>query len=209
MAVDGNFPSVRARDRNDPRAMRQARGTTMDPLPAAVNDGVTDAIHPEPPVVVAADGEHRRHAAERADHFAQPAQFRAMVNQVAPEQQRMRATASHGIENLPTQRRRSAVPEVKIADVQQPTGVVPRRQPLFADVQRSTPPDLQWTEACLERPWGARDRVQRTASPNEPGLGDGLAVDSTAISRLPPQEDEAIAAGVEPLFRRRPPGSEG
>jgi hypothetical protein len=32
---------------------------------------------------------------------------------------------------------------VKIADVQQPTRVVPRRQPLFADMQHSTQPDLQ------------------------------------------------------------------
>lgn len=143
MAVDGNFRSFRARDGNDPRAMRQARGTTMNPLPAAVNDGVTDAIHAEPPVVVAADGEHRRHAAERVDQVAQPAQLRAMVNQVAPEEQRIWAAASHGIEYLPTQRRRSAVPEVKIADVQQPTRVVPRRQPLFADMQHSTQPDLQ------------------------------------------------------------------
>ena len=86
MAVDGNLRSFRARDRNDPRPMPQARRTTMNPLPAAVNDGVTDAIHPEPPVVVAADCEHRRHAAERVDQVAQPAQLRTMVNQVAPEQ---------------------------------------------------------------------------------------------------------------------------
>jgi hypothetical protein len=70
-------------------------------------------------------------------------QLGGMVHQVAAEQHHIRFAAGDGIEYLRAQNLGTALPEVNVADIQQSTRVVPRRESLLAEVQGSTQPDFE------------------------------------------------------------------
>ena len=78
-----------------------------------------------------------------ANQLTQPAQLGGAVHQVATQQHHIRIAPCHGIQYLPAQRFGATVSEVDVADIQQPTRVVPRREPLLADVQGATQSDFQ------------------------------------------------------------------
>ena len=81
-AQDADMPidvrrGFRAGDRDHSPPMRHARDAVMDPLPPAVHDGVTDAVHADLVIVIAANGKHRCDLAELANQLAQRAQLGA------------------------------------------------------------------------------------------------------------------------------------
>ena len=133
----------RAGDRDHSPVMHHTGDAVMDPVPAAIHHGVADAVHAELAVVIAADGENRCNVAEHAHQRAHVRQLGAAIHQVAPQQHHIRIAASRSIQHLPAQRVGTTVPEVNVADVQQSTRVMPRRQPLFADMEGVCESDLQ------------------------------------------------------------------
>jgi len=123
--------------------MRHARDAIMDPVPPAMQHGLTDAVDADLEVVVASNGKNRSDFAERANQLTQRDQLGGTVHQVAAQQHHIRIAASHGIQYLPTEPVGTTLPEVNVADIQQPTRVMPRRQPLFADMEGLIQPDFQ------------------------------------------------------------------
>jgi hypothetical protein len=73
----------------------------MDPLPAALLDGVPYAIHPKLMVVVATNRQNRCDLAKRAHQVAEPAQLGGTVHQVASKQHHIRVAPGHGVRYLP------------------------------------------------------------------------------------------------------------
>ena len=139
----------RAGDRDDAASMRHAHDAIMEPLPPAMHHGLTDAIHTDTAVVIAANGKNRCQRADPANQVTELAQLGGTVHQVASHQHHIRIAANHGIQYLAGQRVGTTVPEVNIADIQQPTRVAPRRQSFFADMQGSIQPDFQRSDG----PW--------------------------------------------------------
>ena len=153
-AEDSNMPicvrgGIGAGDRDQPLPVRHARDAIMDPLAPAMHHGLTDAVNADPAVVIAANGKNRCDVAELADQVTHLAQLGGTIHQVAPQQHHIRMAASYGIQDLPAQCVGTPVPEVNVADIQKPARVVPRRQPLLADMQGSSQPDFQRSG----RPW--------------------------------------------------------
>ena len=123
--------------------MRHARDAVMDPVPAATHHGLTNAVNADVAVVVTSNGENRREHMERGNQFTQRGQLGGAVHQVAAQQHHVRGAASHGIQYLPTQPVGTTVPQVNVADIQQPARVRPRRQPLVADMEGVIQPDFE------------------------------------------------------------------
>jgi hypothetical protein len=115
----------------------------MDPLAAAILDCLPYAIHANPLVVVAANRKHRCDFAEPANQVTQPAEFGRTVYQVAAKQHHIRIAARDGIQYLRAEPVGATVSEVDVADVHHSTRVVPRREPLLANVQGPTQSDFQ------------------------------------------------------------------
>lgn len=134
---------IRPRDRDRPLAVRKIGGIVVNPAAAAFDDGIADAIDADPTVMIAANGEGRRDLDETGDEIAQVRNFRALVDEIAAEKYEIRLASSSGLEHLSAQRVRPAVPEMNIADVEQPARVAPRREPFLADVQRASEPDFK------------------------------------------------------------------
>jgi hypothetical protein len=80
---------------------------------------------------------------ELANQIIQSAQLRGIVDQVAAQQYHIGMTTDDGIQDLLTQRVGAAWSEVDVADIQQSTRLISRRQSFLADVQGSTQPDFQ------------------------------------------------------------------
>ena len=130
--------------------MRHASDAVMDPVPAATHHRLTDAVDADVAVVVTSNGENRRELMERGNQFTQRDQLGGAVHQVAAQQHHVRCAASHGIQYLPTQPAGTTVPEVNVADIQQPARVRPRRQPLVADMESVIQPDFQHGALTLQ-----------------------------------------------------------
>ena len=124
-------------------SMRHSRRAVLDPLPAALFDGVPYAIHPKLLIVVATNRQNRCDLAERANQVTEPAQLGGTVHQVASEQHHIRVAPGRGVQYLPAQDLGATVSEVNVTEIQQSTGVVSRREPLLPDVEGSAQPDFQ------------------------------------------------------------------
>lgn len=94
----------RTGQRDHPPPMRHPSDAVMDPTPAAAFHGRANVVHADQPVMVAANGEHGRNVAKRANQLAQPAQLGTTVYEVASEQHRIRVGASRGIQHLTSER---------------------------------------------------------------------------------------------------------
>ncbi len=164
-------PGIGAGDRDHPAAVRHPCRAVLDPASAALLDGVADAFHPDPVVVIAANRENGSDCAEAVCQVTQAAQLRGTVHQVAPQQHHMRRATGRGIQHLPAERVRATLPEVNVADVEQSTRVGARRQALLPHVQGAAQPDLQ--HMLRERP--GRIREPRGARPAGPAGFHGLS----------------------------------
>ena len=82
----GRCRGVRTRDRDGALASCEVGGGVLNPLPAGSFHRPPDALHPDPPIVVAADGQNRCAGAERSHKVAQVGQFGGRVDQVAAEE---------------------------------------------------------------------------------------------------------------------------
>src|SRR5512145_3135327 len=118
--------------------MRHSRRAVVDPLPTALLDSLTDAIHADLLVVVATNRKNGCHVPELANQVTQTAQLGGTVHQVTAEQHHIRMAPGHGLQYLPAQRLRAGLSEVDVADIQQSTCVGPRRESLLSNVQGST-----------------------------------------------------------------------
>lgn len=146
-AQDSDMPidvrrGFRAGDRDHSLPMCHARDAVVDPLPAAMHDGFTDTVHADLAVVVATNRKNRRDFVELANQVAQLTQLGGTVHQVAPQQHYIGIAANHGIQDLPAQPVGTTGPEVNVADIQQPTRIVSRRESLFADMQGVIQPEF-------------------------------------------------------------------
>jgi hypothetical protein len=115
----------------------------MNPLPTAVLDGRSYAVHPNLLVVVAPNRKYQCEFAELANQLTQPTQLGGTVHQVTAQQHHIRIARGHGIQHLAAQRFGATVSDVDVADIQQSTRIVPCRESFLANVQGSTQPDLQ------------------------------------------------------------------
>ena len=100
----------------------------MNPLPTAGADRRAHKIQADLVVVIAPDRQHRREVPKPRHQFAECAQLRAAVHKVAAQQDDVRPAARHGIEHLIAQPAGTAVPQMDVADVEQPACIRPRRQ---------------------------------------------------------------------------------
>jgi hypothetical protein len=142
VTIDGDR-RFRPREHEGTPSMRQPHAASVNPLPAAVLHGGADALDTDSTVMVATDCQHRRSLLDVANEFAQLRQLVAMVRQIAPQQHHIRIRASDGIEDLPAESVGTPLSEVNVADVEQSTRVVPRRESLLADVQGSPQADVE------------------------------------------------------------------
>ena len=132
-----------AADRDHPPPVLHARDAIMDPMPTATPHRLSDAVNSDPAVVVAGDCQNGCDLTELANQLTQLDQLGRTVHQVAAQQHNIRIATSRGIQYLPTERVGTTVPEVNVADIQQPARVIPRRKPLFADMKGAGQPDFQ------------------------------------------------------------------
>jgi hypothetical protein len=125
---------LRTGNRDYPPPVRHTRGAIVDPVSAATDHCLTNMVEADLAVVIAANGKDRRNLLEAANQARQRRQLGATVYEVTPQQHHVRLAASRGGDHLPAESVGTTVPEVNVADIQQPTYVVPCRQSLFADV---------------------------------------------------------------------------
>ena len=130
-------------DRDHSPPVLHARDAIMDPMAPATTHRFTHAVNSDPAVMVAGNGQNGCDLVELANQLTQLDQLGRTVHQVAAQQHHIRIATGRGIQYLPTQRVGATVPEVNVADIQQPTRVMPRRQPLFADMEGVIQPDFQ------------------------------------------------------------------
>jgi len=77
-------------------------------------------------------------------------QFRRFINQIAAQQHNVGFGLTHGPDHLPSEILRAFRPEMNIADVHQATRIVPRRNALLTNVERSLKTDFQtWRRHAL------------------------------------------------------------
>jgi hypothetical protein len=134
---------VRTRDRDRALAVGDVGRPVMDPSAAGSLHHTRDEVHPDPSIVVAADGQDRRPRAERRHQVAQVSQLGRRVDQVAAEEYRLRMAEGGGVQDLTAQRVGTPRPEMDVADMEQPTGIGGRRKTLLADVKRASKSKLQ------------------------------------------------------------------
>ena len=146
-------------DGDHPGPMRHVSDAVMDPLASALDHGLADAVHTNVAVVIATNRENGCELTHLANQVSQVTQLGRTIHQVTPQQDHIGVAAGHGTQYLPAQRVGSAVPEVNVADIQQPTRVVPRRQSFFAHVEGPRPPELQ----RADRRWRSPARKLRKA----------------------------------------------
>ena len=147
-AQDADVPidlrrGFRAGDGDHAPSVGHVGDAVVDPLAPAPHDGLADAVHADPVVVIPTDGEHPCDLSDPAHEPAEDAQLGRAVHQVPSQEHRIGATAPHGVHNLLAQRVGTAVPEVDVADVQEPARVGPPGNALLADVEGVAQPDLQ------------------------------------------------------------------
>ena len=135
--------SLRTGDRYHSRTMHHSSDSIMYPLTSATHDCVADSIKTDMAVVISTHREHRCILAQSAHQITQPAQFGRTINQVATQEHCIRSALMHGFNYLPAQLVGTPAPKMNIADVHQPTRIVPRRKTFFADVKGAVPSDFQ------------------------------------------------------------------
>ena len=111
--------------------------------PPPCSTAVPDAIHADP----AGRGCRQSQEPTRPRGACQPGHSACPTRRNGPPGRRPAAPhqdcTGDGIRYLPAQHVGATVSEVNVADIQQSTRVVPRRESLLADVQGSTQPDFQ------------------------------------------------------------------
>jgi hypothetical protein len=115
----------------------------MDPLPSRASHRIADSIDTDGVIMIAANGEHRCNVAELADELAQAGQFGCAIHEIATQEYGICFASRGAIKHLLAQHVGTTAPQMNIADVHQPTRIVPCGNAFFADVKRVSKPKFQ------------------------------------------------------------------
>lgn len=96
--------------------------------------------------MVPANRQNGRVGLQETDQVTKVVEFRRLIDQITAQQHTVGFGLSDGLNHLPSEMLRAFRPKVNIADVHQPTRVLPCRNALLTNVKGASKTDLQ--------PWG-------------------------------------------------------
>jgi hypothetical protein len=123
--------------------MRNSNDIVMDPTPPAVYDCIANALQPDTAIMIAAHRQDGRELAETGNQVAQLAELRRSIHEIAAQEQNVRAARARRLEHLPAKKLGARRPQMDIADIHEPAGILARGEALLADVQRPVEPERQ------------------------------------------------------------------
>jgi len=139
----GHGIRLRAGNDNHARSMLQSGSRIVNPFPSTTHYRVANPVQAQLVIMIAADGQHRRHIAKRADQLMEFTEFRCVIDEVAAEQNSVRAGGAYGFDDLPAKIVGPSSSQMNVADIHQAAGVAPQRQAFLSNVKGALKTDFQ------------------------------------------------------------------
>ena len=144
-------------DRSGAKADRHA--SIVDPLRAALNDGVPDQWQPDSGIVISANGQYGRESPQFGNKHGQLRQLGSSIEQITAQQNQIRSRCFRRLQDLFAKHAGSPRSQMNVADVEDATNMlvrarVRRMQELPPHIQRFDEPDFQRSA----HQWLARQR---------------------------------------------------